>query len=154
MSCFLSFDNWRMFALSYLTLQGACNLWESIKSTSAGDHLADHNHDPTPQVRMVMPIAPKGRLHSDSGSKANYVFFKKEVCCPLGLRTTFSSSWFHEIVLYFIFWSFATKENCFGSFKEKKQHYRYIYSEHYSIFLLLSRIVICRLCCCVVSDGC
>ena len=81
MSCFLSFDNWRMFA-SYLTLQGACNLWESIKSTSAGDHLADHNHDPTPQVRMVMPIAPKGRLHSDSGSKANNVFLKRKFAVP------------------------------------------------------------------------
>ena len=48
--------------------------------------MADHNHDPTPQVRMVMPIAPKGRLHSDSGSKANYVFFKKGSLLSLALE--------------------------------------------------------------------
>ena len=48
--------------------------------------MADHNHDPTPQVRMVMPIAPKGRLHSDSGSKANYDFLKRKFVVPLALE--------------------------------------------------------------------
>ena len=63
--------------------------------------MADHNHDPTPQVRMVMPIAPKGRLHSDSLEAKQFMIFKKEICCPWGLRTTFYSSRLHEILLYF-----------------------------------------------------
>ena len=60
--------------------------------------MADHNHDPTPQVRMVMPIAPKGRLHSDSLEAKQIMFFNKEACCPWGLRTTFYSSRLHEIL--------------------------------------------------------
>ena len=48
--------------------------------------MADHNHDPTPQVRMVMPIAPKGRLHSDSGSKAIYDFLKRKFVVPGALE--------------------------------------------------------------------
>ena len=49
--------------------------------------MADHNHDPTPQVRMVMPIAPKGRLHSHSlEAKQIMIFLKRKFVVPLALE--------------------------------------------------------------------
>ena len=72
------------FTLLNSTLQVSCKLWEGIKSTRAGDHLAAHNHDPTPQVGMVMSIGPAGPLHIQ-WLKANHVFFflKTMFGCPL-----------------------------------------------------------------------